>query len=237
MGALDLLRKLGVEAKPKKTIGIYGPSMVGKSVLAAMVAREYAGSEGYVVVFGVEEHYSDSDYRELIASFVKPKYYINYCPDLESLFKYMNVVRAKRFEGKLALILDSLSFIAMREAAKWSARGVTEPRVLAARVVPALYSVASYFKRLTVEKDALGIVVMHASSTAGMGLYRGLTSLKPSMAMRVAHSLDYLLLLTGEKGRLDQPRELTLIASRLNPLAEGSKVTFKFQELEGKKKS
>ena len=234
MSVVRLFEKIGVDVKPRKTVGIYGPSMLGKSVLAAMLAREYCGPGGYVVVFGTEEHYADEEYRKLIASFAKPRYFINYCPDLESLFKYMNMVRAKRFEEKLALILDSLSFIAMREASKWSARGITEPRVIAARVIPALYSVSSYFKRLVVEKDALGVVVMHAASMAGMGKYRGFADLRPSMAMRVAHSLDHLVLLTGEKGNPDAPRKLTLVMSRLNPVMEGAQVEFTFTQLQKK---
>ena len=49
------------------------------------------------------------------------------------------------------------------------------------------------------------------------------------MAMRVGHSLDYLLLLNAEETKLTAPRELTLVASRLNPLVEGRKVKFVFK--------
>ena len=229
MPALDALKKLGVEAKPRKSIGIYGPSMVGKSILAAMIASEWVGVNGAVVVFGSEEHYADEDYKSLIESLIKARVkYVNYCPTVQDVFKYMSIVHHRKFEGRLALILDSLSFIAMREQSKYVAMGYTEPRTYLPRVIPVLYSIASNFKRLLIEKEALGIVIMHAASTAGTK-FRGLTVYRPSMAMRVAHSLDYLILMNSEGPGLEAPRVLTLIASRLNPLLEGSTVKVKFR--------
>jgi ABC-type hemin transport system ATPase subunit len=225
---LELLSRLDVVVKEGKVIGLYGPSLVGKSVLAAMVARDFVGSDGNVVIFGTENHYADDDYRALIEKFLPKNHYLNFCSNTEALYRYMALVKKKSFEGKVALILDSLSFIAIRETAKWSIQGVTEPRVVVARVVPQLYTIAAAFKDLVVEKHAFGIVVMHASSTAGTGKYRGLVDLRPSMAGRVAHSLDYLLLLTAEGASLSAPRKLTLVMSRLNPLAEGREVKFKF---------
>jgi ABC-type hemin transport system ATPase subunit len=225
---LELLSRLDVVVKEGKVIGLYGPSLVGKSILAAMIAQAFVGSDGNVVIFGTENHYADDDYRALIEKFLPKNHYINFCNSLETLYKYMYIVKKKSFEGKTALILDSLSFIAIRETAKWSVQGVTEPRVIVARVVPQLYTVAAAFKDLIIEKHAFGIIVMHASSTAGTGKYRGLVDLRPSMAGRVAHSLDYLLLLTAEGASLNAPRKLTLVMSRLNPLAEGREVKFKF---------
>ena len=61
--ALELLGKLGVSVKEGYNIGLYGPSMVGKSVLAALIAREYVGEDGAAVVFGTESHYMSGDYR------------------------------------------------------------------------------------------------------------------------------------------------------------------------------
>jgi len=226
---LDLLGSLGVALKEGKTVGLYGLSMVGKSVLAAMVAREWAGPEGTAVFFGTEPHYADQDYRELVARFLPRSHYINYCHSVEDVYRYLNVVRRYRFEGRVALVLDSLSYVAMREAAEWHLRGVTDPRVVSARVIPVLYTVASAFKSLVIEKKAVGLVVMHAGSMAGAGKYRGLTDLRPSMASRVAHSLDYLLLLEAEGPSLDSPRRLTLVASRLSPEHEGKSLRFRFR--------
>ena len=227
---IELLGKLGVSVKEAKTIGIYGPSMVGKSVLASIIAREYAGEEGTVIVFGTETHYADDDYRQLLRAFLPKHSYVNVCESTPKLYEYMGLVKKSRIEGKVALILDSLSFIAMRETAEWNMRGVTEPRVIAARVVPVLYTVAAAFKQLVIEKRALGIVIMHAGSTAGAGKYRGLVDYRPSMAGRVAHSLDYLILMESEGSSLDSPRKLTLVASRLTPLNEGRTVRFRFKE-------
>jgi hypothetical protein len=139
----------------------------------------------------------------------------------------MYIVRKKSFEGRVALILDSLSFIAIRESARWNMQGVTEPRVIAARVIPQLYTVAA-FKDLVIEKRALGIMIMHAGSMAGTGKFRGVTEFRPSMAGRVAHSLDYLILMEAEGASLDSPRKLTLVMSRLSPISEGKSVRFRF---------
>ena len=231
MSALKLLKELGIELKPGKTIGIYGPSMVGKSVLATIIASEWAGPEGNVVIYGVEPHYSDKEYRALIESFIRSKTkYVNYCKEPEEVFKYMYMVEKRRFEGNVALILDSLSFIAMHEQAKWVSRGITEPRVYQPRVIPLVYTIAGRFKRLVIDKSAVGIMIFHAGSTAGTGKFRGITTYRPSMAMRVAHSLDYLLLLTSEGAGLESPRELTVVASRLTPLIEGRTVKFIFKD-------
>jgi energy-coupling factor transporter ATP-binding protein EcfA2 len=226
--AVELLSRIDVAVKEGKTVGIYGFSMVGKSVLASMLARDFVGDNGYVVVFGTENHYADEDYRNLISKFLPKSHYINYCNSLESLYKYMYIVKKRSFEGRVALILDSLSFIAIRETARWNMQGVTEPRVIAARVIPQLYTVAAAFKDLVIEKHALGIMVMHAGTTAGTGKFRGITDLRPSMAGRVAHSLDYLILMEAEGASLDAPRKLTLVMSRLSPLSEGKSVRFRF---------
>jgi hypothetical protein len=226
--AIELLSRIDVPVKEGKTIGIYGFSMVGKSVLASMIARDFVGENGHVVIFGTENHYADDDYRNMISKFLPKSHYINYCNSLESLYKYMYIVRKKSFEGRVAMILDSLSFIAIRESAKWNMQGVTEPRVIAARVIPQLYTVAAAFKDLVIEKHALGIMIMHAGTTAGTGKFRGITDLRPSMAGRVAHSLDYLVLMEAEGASLDSPRRLTLVMSRLSPISEGKYVRFRF---------
>jgi hypothetical protein len=166
----------------------------------------------------------------LLRAFLPKHSYVNVCESAPKLYEYMGLVRRNRIDGKVALILDSLSFIAMRETAEWNMRGVTEPRVIVARVVPVLYTVAAAFKQLVIEKRALGIVIMHAGSMAGAGKYRGLVDYRPSMAGRVAHSLDYLILMEAEGSSLDSPRKLTLVASRLTPLNEGRSVKFKFRE-------
>jgi ABC-type hemin transport system ATPase subunit len=226
--SLELLNRIDVSVKEGKTIGIYGLSMVGKSVLASMISRDFAGDNGHVIIFGTENHYADEDYRNLISKFLSKNHFINYCNSLESLYKYMSIVKKKQFEGRVALILDSLSFIAIRETAKWNMQGVTEPRVIAARVIPQLYTVAAAFKDLIIEKHALGIMIMHAGTTAGTGKFRGFTDLRPSMAGRVAHSLDYLVLMEAEGASLDSPRKLTLVMSRLSPISEGKFVRFRF---------
>jgi energy-coupling factor transporter ATP-binding protein EcfA2 len=226
--SLELLSRIDVSVKEGKTIGVYGFSMVGKSILSTIIARDFAGENGNAIVFGTENHYADEDYRNMVSKFLPKNHFINYCNNLETLYKYMYIVKKKSFEGKVVLILDSLSFIAIRETARWNMQGVSEPRVIAARVIPQLYTVAAAFKDLVVEKRALGIMIMHAGTTAGTGKFRGITDLRPSMAGRVAHSLDYLILMEAEGASLDAPRKLTLVMSRLSPLSEGKSVKFRF---------
>jgi len=225
---LTLLQKIGVSVKEGKNIGIYGPSMIGKSVLAAMIGRDFVGENGTVIIFGTESHFADEDYRKMISQFLPKNHYINVCVKLEDVYKYLALVEKFKFEGRVAMILDSLSVIAMRLTSELQMRGITETRVITSKVVPALYTVAEAFKQMVIEKRALGIMIMHAGSMAGAGKYRGLTDLRPSMAGRVAHSLDYLILMTSEGASLSSPRRLMLVASRLSPLDEGREIKFRF---------
>jgi len=230
MGAIEMLSKLGVSAKPGKVIGIYGYSMIGKSAFAAISCREYVGEKGMGIIFGTEAHYADDDYREMIRRLLPESNYINYCPSPEDLFGKMNLVAERRFEGRLCLILDSLSNLALHMTADLYSRGITDIRVISARIIPVVDSAAQMFKILAVEKAALGLVVMHASSTAGTSLFRNLVPTRPSMSARVAHSLDYLLFMESEGGSIASPRKLTPVMSRLSPVDEGKSVRFKFSE-------
>jgi len=229
--AIELFSRLGVGVKEGKNVGLYGLPMIGKSVLAAILVREFVGENGTAIVFGTEDHYSDEDYRGLIASFLPKSHYINYCRNVEEVYRYLNIVEAKQFEGRVALILDSFSALANVEASELSAKGLKEVRLKVSRVTPMVNEVATRFKRVLTEKHALGITVMHASSMAGAGKFRGLVDWKPVMSARVAHSLDYLIYMHAPEGTaLNAPRALTMVASRLTPLDEGRTIKFRFKE-------
>lgn len=205
---------------------IYGPSMVGKSLLAWIIAGEYAG-DGVVVVYGSEPHYVDQDYRSLVEKVLAgTTHYINYTPYAQDVFKYTAKLYSlwqRIRDKKLVLILDSLSMIAQREAKKYYAKGITESRVIAARVVPLLNALATEIKDIAIQHRALGIIIAHAGSTAGSYKYRGIADLKPSMSMRTAHNVDYILLMQ----RADGGAELTLVANRTKPDTEGSTIKLK----------
>lgn len=205
---LERLRKIGVEPAPGTVLGIYGLSMTGKSVLAARLARELAGDKPVNIV-ATEPHYMDQRYTAMIKKHVGTPTYIHVCSDTGSVFTALRRIRGTAPEGS-AIILDSMSYIMMREQSELISRGVTEPRVIAARVVPLIYSVAAILKSIVSEKRLYGAVIMHASSTAGTGMYRDTVPYKPSMAQRVLHSLDYLLYLSLDKNT----QCLTLVASR-----------------------
>ncbi len=239
---LDILLKLRVSAKPRKVLLIYGPSMVGKSFLASLIARDYLSGEGLAIYYGSEPHYADEDYQSLVTGQVRAKVYINYTPYAKDVFQAMSKLYSLRDNPpkKLVLILDSLSMIAQREAKKFYSKGIAESRVIAARVVPLLNAIATEFKEKCIEFNALGIMIAHAGSTAGSGKYRGVAELKPSMSMRTAHNVDYILLLDlapyAESADLKEKRRLTLVASRYMPDTEGRYVDFSFIELERSRK-
>jgi len=239
---LDILLKLHIKPKPKKVILLYGPSMVGKSFLATLIARDYLNGEGLAIYYGSEPHYADEDYKALITSQLRAKAYINYTPYAKDVFQAMNKLYSLKDDPpkKLVLILDSLSMIAQREAKKFYAKGITESRVIAARVVPLLNAISTEFKEKCIEYNALGIMITHAGSTAGSGKYRGVAELKPSMSMRTAHNVDYILLLDlapySQSADLKEKRRLTVVASRYMPGIEGKHIDFSFEELERGKK-
>jgi len=225
---LDQLRRIGVSLVPGKVLLIYGPSMVGKSLLAWIIAREYVG-DGVVVIYGSEPHYADQDYRSLAEKVLTGiTHYINYTPYAQDVFKYtakLYNLRQRIKDKKLVLILDSLSMIAQREAKKYYVKGITESRVIAARVVPLLNALATEIKDMAIQHRALGIIIAHAGSTAGSYRYRGIADLKPSMSMRTAHNVDYIVLMQREQDYA----KITLVANRTKSELEGSTITLKLQ--------
>jgi len=230
MPALDVLAKLGVHVKPKKVVGIYGPPMVGKSVLSAIIASEYAGEEGRVYVVATEMHYMEDDYLAMIRKYLPKNTDIKTITRAEDAFKLLHALRhglRRDVSGKRVVILDSLSFIALDMSAYYLFATGLDIRPASARIIPVINSLSAMLKSIAVRGYALAIAVMHAGSTAGSGKFRGVSSLKPSMSMRAGHAFDYILLLDMDPASRDN-RVLTVVANRVAPETEGASIKIRF---------
>jgi len=227
--ALELLAKLGVHVKPKKVIGIYGPPMVGKSVLAGIVAGEYAGDEGRVFVVATERHYFDDDYMAMIRRYLPKNAEVKTVLKVDEVFKTLYALKnalRKDVTGKRVVILDSLSFVALDMSAYYFSTGLGV-RPASAQIIPVINALSAMLKSLAVSTYSLAIAIMHAGSTAGAGKFRGITGLKPSMSMRAGHAFDYLLQLDMDQKNRDN-RILTVVANRVAPETEGSSIKIRF---------
>ena len=209
------LGSVGVHLESRTVVNVFGPPMVGKSVLAILLARSVAKR---VVVLATEPSYEEPRYLKFLAEAV------GFEPDVRYV-KYFSQARdAFRELRDCAVVVDSVSALADRETAYWLSR-TAEPRVVAARVVPQTRALALTARLWANEREGFAVLVTHATSTAGAFRYRGLADLKPSLAMRAGHYVDYELLLTVED---DGTRVLTVVASRTTPWAEGKQVLFRF---------
>jgi len=189
--------------------------MVGKSVLALLLAKAVAKR---VVVLAAEPTYEEARYLKFLtesAGFEPELRYVKYFSQARDAFRELK---------ECAVVIDSVSALADRETAYWLSR-TAEPRVIAARVVPQTRTLALASRLWANEREGFVVLVTHATSTAGAFRYRGLADLKPSLAMRAGHYVDYELLLTVED---DGTRTLTVVASRTTPWAEGRQLQLKF---------
>jgi len=209
------LGSVGVHLEFRTVVNVFGPPMVGKSVLAVLLARSVAKR---VVVLAAEPSYEEPRYLKFLAEAV------GFEPDVRYV-KYFSQARDSFRELRdCAVVVDSVSALADREAAYWLTKSA-EPRVIAARVVPQTRALALVARLWANEREGFVVLVTHATSTAGAFRYRGLADLKPSLAMRAGHYVDYELLLTVED---DGTRVLTVVASRTTPWAEGRQLQLKF---------
>jgi len=204
-----------VYLEPRTVINVFGPPMVGKSVLAVLLARSVAKR---VVVLAAEPSYEEYKYLKLLVEAT------GFEPEVRHVRYFSQARDAFRELRDCAVVVDSVSALADREMAYWLGK-TAEPRVVAARIVPMTRALALAARLWANEREGVVILVTHATSTAGAFKYRGIADLKPSLAMRAGHYVDYELLLTVEE---DGTRVLTVVASRTTPWAEGRQVLLKF---------
>jgi len=223
---LDVLKEhFDIELIPKRTLCIYGPPAVGKSIFCGLLCGELALKyKCPIEIIAFEQHYQDGEYRKMIEEFIKAK-----CPDAVINISYVESVYPpalmKFLAGKLKpeaqkiYVIDSLSAYADRLGDYYlTIMGTDDIRPITARVAPLARILSRKLADACGKSDSIGIVIAHASSTAGTGKIRGVIDFKPSFTQRVAHNLFYMVFLDlGTDGN----HYMTCVINRLNKEAEG----------------
>ena len=232
-GVGHLWGALGFEPLPKHVLLIYGEPMVGKSTLAAAIARWWAQRHNTnVTVIGTEASYYEEDFAEVLG---------RYLGDVKaSVLTYtdrnvaLRVLLGKRYMSQVhnmgAVIIDSISAITDDVAVEVvMSTGSIEQRPISSRAAPVGRYIVKILKDVVVARNGLGIVIAHAGSTAGTGKYRGVSDYRPSLAIRCGHYVSYMLHL-GFWERNREYRKLTVVAARSRPWLEGRSALFRFAE-------
>jgi len=225
MGALAVLDALGVRLTPRCTMNIFGLPMVGKSCMALAIARELQERNKMdIFVLAVEPSYGDEEYKRLIGDFLgSANYRIDYVDTVGKI-----LYRIHKVDKPTVIIVDSISALADAIAETYARRGITEPRVIAGHVAPALRYIARGLKTVCGQTGSIGILISHATSTAGTGNYRGVVPYRPSLSARAGHYLSYEVFMDFHPEKKDL-RIMVVTAARAFPEIEGNTVTFRLQ--------
>jgi predicted ATP-dependent serine protease len=222
VGVLELFEKLGVSLNPPKLIVIYGEAMVGKSTLAVMLAdRLGARLQKKPIIVYVEPIWDDPEYQNFIASTTKTKFEIVKLAD----WRHFNSIVAG-FRDRV-IVLDSLSALVTDITSRFTAMG-WDIRAITPRVNQIAVTMIHFMRMVVNNSKTLGIIVSHASSSAGVSRHRGVFEDRPAIPRRVLHEVDYELML--EIGEDPKTRVVSVIANRINPFAEGVSAMFMFKD-------
>jgi len=218
VGVIEALKRLGIDLAEKTIVNVFGPPMAGKSTLSLLLARELGAR---TTVIACEPSYEEEPFIKFLNRVVGSdfKYDLRRVSSFAELLKTLREIR----EG--IVIIDSLSALSDLEAQQWYERGV-DTRVVAAKVIPLVRAATLRLRYLVNRFNGYGVIITHATSTAGSFKYRGRFDLRPSLAMRCGHYIDYELLLRITNGGY---RELTVTASRTSPWIEGRSIKFRFK--------
>lgn len=217
MSALNLLKQLGVELSPRSTLLIYGPPMAGKTALALLIARELKLP---TKLLALELSWRENDYCSFIKKYAPEKMDVVYPEDVKSIFHALRSVQKPS-----TIIVDSLSVLADYVSSRLTTAIGYDILPLVARISPLMRVVAYEVKKTCIHTNSVGLMVAQAGG--GPEAYRGISSLRPSIAQRVGHYCTYIVLLETCK----DVKKLTLVASRVRPWLEGRCIEFKFREL------
>ena len=88
--------------------------------------------------------------------------------------------------------------------------------------------VASLLNRACNINKSIGLIITHASSMAGRGLYRDIVPFKPSFSGRCLHYLTHLLYVERKSEKADIIK-ITLVTSRIRPYLKGRSVMLKLR--------
>jgi predicted ATP-dependent serine protease len=217
-----LFEKLGVSLNPPKLMVIYGEAMVGKSTLAIMLADRLSQKlQKKPIVIYTEPVWDDPEYQSFIANATKSK------------FEVVKLVDWRQFNSIVAgfrdriIVLDSLSALVTDIISRFTAMG-WDVRAITPRVNQITVTLVHFLRMVVNNSRTVGIVVAHASSSAGVSKHRGAYEDRPAVPRRILHEVDYELYM--EIGEDPKSRVLTVVANRVNPFAEGVSVTFTFKD-------
>jgi predicted ATP-dependent serine protease len=222
LGVLELFEKLGVSLNPPKLLVLYGEAMVGKSTLAVMLADRLSQRlQKKPIIIYVEPVWDDPEYQSFVASVTKAK------------FEIIKLVDWRQFNSIVAgfrdrvIVLDSLSALVTDIMARFTAMG-WDVRAIVPRVNQITVTMIHFMRMVVNNSRTVGIIVAHASSSAGVSKHRGAYEDRPAIPRRVLHEVDYELML--EMGEDPKSRIITVVANRINPFSEGVSATFTFKD-------
>jgi predicted ATP-dependent serine protease len=222
VGVLELFEKLGVSLNPPKLLVLYGEAMVGKSTLAVMLADKLGQRlQKKPIIIYTEPVWDDSEYQSFIANATKAK------------FEIVRLVDWRQFNSVVAgfrdrvIVLDSLSALVTDIVSRFTAMG-WDLRAITPRVNQIIVTMVHFLRMVVNNSKTIGIIVAHASSSAGVSRHRGAYEDRPAIPRRVLHEVDYEFQL--EIGEDPKSRVLTVVANRINPFVEGASVTFTFKD-------
>jgi len=222
VGVFELFDKLGVSLNPPKLIVIYGEAMVGKSTLAVMLADRISQKlQKKPIIIYVEPVWDDPEYQSFIANVTKAK------------FEVVKLVDWRQFNSIVAgfrdrvIVLDSLSALVTDIVSRFTSMG-WDVRAIVPRVNQITVTLIHFMRLVVNNSKTVGIIVAHASSSAGVYKHRGAYEDRPAIPRRILHEVDYELYM--EIGEDPKTRVISVVANRINPFAEGMSVTFTFKD-------
>jgi predicted ATP-dependent serine protease len=222
LGVLELFEKLGVSLNPPKLVVLYGEAMVGKSTLAVMLADRLSQRlQKKPIVVYTEPVWDDPEYQSFIAGATRAK------------FEAVKLVDWRQFNSIVAgfrdrvIVLDSLSALVTDITSRFTSMG-WDVRAITPRVNQIAVTMIHFMRMVINNSKTVGIIVAHASSSAGVSKHRGAFEDRPALPRRILHEVDYELMVgVGEDPRV---RVLTVVANRTNPFAEGVSAVFVFKD-------
>jgi predicted ATP-dependent serine protease len=222
LGVLEMFEKLGVSLNPPKLVVLYGEAMVGKSTLSIMLADRLSQKlQKKSIVIYTEPIWEDPEFQSFIANSTKAKFEIVKLAD----WRHFNSVVAG-FRDRV-IVLDSLSALVTDIVSRFTAMG-WDVRAITPRVNQITVTMVHFLRMVVNNSKTIGIIVAHASSSAGVSRHRGVYEDRPAIPRRVLHEVDYELYM--EIGEDPKSRVLTVVANRINPFAEGASATFVFKD-------
>mgnify|MGYP000377270993 CR=1 FL=1 len=219
---LKLLEELGVNLTTPCTLAIFGPSQVGKSLITLKLASEINNG----IIYAIEPQYKNPDFYKLVTSIIRGR-----DVKIERVWSIRGLIKKfKSIDKASIIVVDSISALIDYEASRLIEKfGIEDISFLASRLNP-LSRIVSQTLNITCNRlNSIGVLIVHATSTAGRGLYRNLIPYKPSFASRCEHYLTYELFINFTNNQ--DKRIIQVITSRPNHSIIGKKLEFSLSKV------